>query len=149
MELDISIDGETYRAQAFRALSGIVLFAPQIAGLDAPPFDLFFQDVLCRQKAFKVLEQAEVNLGVIEMARDEASVDHWPLPVTVEDYLFWIEEEAFIQSHYGWYFTDDPDGPSYAEELQRVADELRTLGFKPSRAPWQKEDPLDIPLAPE
>lgn len=72
------------------------------------------------------------------MARDEAFVDHWPVPVSVEDYLFWIEE-AFIHSHYKWRFTDDLTGPSYAEALQSVADELRSLGFKPSRPPWERE----------
>jgi hypothetical protein len=204
--MTISINGESYPAQAFRAQDGVVLYVPQLERQDAPYFYQLFKDVpqefvgrgwvgvghwdgfrydfetradlllgpdgtvwaqICgeperlpeiddqedpihlsphyqadvfrRQRAFKILEEAEELYGAIEMARDEASVDHWPLPVSVEDYLFWIEEEAFIQSHYKSYFADDPTGPSYSETLQSVANELRSLGFKPSQPPWERE----------
>ena len=106
------------------------------------PGDLspFFQaDIQCRRRAFQILEEAEDKMGVITMAREEATDDGWPYPVSVEDYLFWIEEEAGIQKHYKWRFIDDPDGPSYAEALASVAEDLRKLGFRPSRAPWEKE----------
>ena len=53
-------------------------------------------DIQRRLRAFRILEEAEEARGVITMAREEAAVDGWALPVSVEDYLFWVEDEALI-----------------------------------------------------
>ena len=133
----------------FKRSNGIVLIAPQIAGLHAPPFDLFYQDVLLRQKAFAILEQAEIDLGVIEMARDEASVDHWPLPVTVEDYFSGSKRKPSSKAIMGgispMILTDHPMPKSSNELWMNYA----LSALSPPERPGKSEDPLDIPLAPE
>ena len=93
---------------------------------------------------YKILDEAEEAFDVKSMAEERAANGGWPKPVTVSDYLFWLEDEATIQED-----TLNRDAlaagmdNAYACALRGVANELRQLGFKPSPEPWL--DPSAVP----
>jgi hypothetical protein len=87
--------------------------------------------------AFKILEEAEEAFNAKSMAKERAANGEWPLPVTVSDYLFWLEDEATIQEdalNRNPHATDMDE--AYTRALRGVANELRELGFMPSPEPW-------------
>lgn len=90
-----------------------------------------------------ILREAEDTIGVKSMAEDRAACGGWPKPVTVADYLMWIEDEAEVQDDQAKE-ADSPDEITertvYAAALQEVAKKLRDQGFRPSAAPWDCEE---------
>ena len=84
-----------------------------------------------------VLELAELTAGVKAMAEERAAHGAWPPPMTVADYLAWIEDEATLQEEQA---ADHPlergDRIADALALRAVACHLRCLGVRPSRLPW-------------
>ena len=93
--------------------------------------------------AFKILDEAEEAFNAKSMADERAANGGWPKPVTVSDYLFWLEDEATIQEDA---LNRNPKATkmdeAYTRALRGVADELRELGFTPSPEPW-----LDKPVS--
>lgn len=90
--------------------------------------------------AFKILDEAEEAFNAKSMANERAANGGWPLPVTVSDYLFWLEDEATIQEDF---LNRNPHttvlDEAYTHALRGVSNELRALGFTPSPEPWSKE----------
>ncbi len=85
-----------------------------------------------------VLELAELTAGVKEMAEERAAHGEWPAPMTVADYLAWIEDEATIQEEQAADHSQERgDRIADALALQAVACHLRCLGVRPSRLPWK------------
>jgi hypothetical protein len=88
----------------------------------------------------RILDEAEEAFAAKSMAVERALLGNWPRPGTVSDYLFWIEDEAWLQETL---VEAEPDGGRdlriYIQALHGLAEELRDLGFKPSPAPWEAE----------
>ncbi len=81
--------------------------------------------------AWRILGDAnDDELGILEMARERATTGGWPCPVTIQDFLFWIEDEAAQQEA-----AEEVD-TNYAALLRNLAAEIRELGYTPSPAPW-------------
>ncbi len=80
------------------------------------------------KRALAILDEAEEAFQAKSMAAERALKANKPLPISVSDYLFWIENEAALQK-------DHPGRQSYWRALQGVAMELRELGFTPSPVP--------------
>jgi hypothetical protein len=78
-----------------------------------------------------ILDEAERSLGLKSLAQERAANGNWPNPETISDYLFWVEDEMSQQG--GW-----PQNRRYANQLRKVAEGLRQLGFLPSIAPWER-----------
>lgn len=97
--------------------------------------------------AYKILEEAEEAFNAKSMAEERAANGGWAKPVTVSDYLFWLEDEATIQEdalnrspH-----ADEMD-EAYTHALRGVANELRELGFTPSAEPWSNKTVTPSPM---
>jgi hypothetical protein len=87
--------------------------------------------------ALKILDEAEEAFNAKSMAEERAANGGWPKPVTVSDYLFWLEDEATIQEDALNRNPQPTDmNEAYACALRGVANELRELGFAPSPEPW-------------
>lgn len=87
--------------------------------------------------ALKILDEAEEAFNAKSMANERAANGGWPKPITVSDYLFWLEDEATIQEdalNRNPHATDMDE--AYTRALRGVANELRELGFTPSPEPW-------------
>ena len=85
-----------------------------------------------------VLEMAELTADAKTLAEERAANGDWPAPVTVADYLAWIEDEATIQEEQAADHSQERgDRIADALALQAVACHLRCLGVRPSRLPWQ------------
>ena len=50
-------------------------------------------------RARRILCEAEDAFEVVSMAHERASCGDWPAPALVQDYLFWIEDEARVQEN--------------------------------------------------
>ncbi len=83
------------------------------------------------EKANRILDEAEEAFGARSLAVERASCGGWAAPQQIADFLFWLEDEAAVQEGSG-------EDKSYANALRGVANELRTLGFQPTAAPWHK-----------
>ena len=96
--------------------------------------------------AFKILEEAEEAFNAKSMAEERAANGGWPKPVTVSDYLFWLEDEATIQEDA---LNRNPHpaemDEAYTRALRGVANELRELGFTPSPEPWSNKTVIPSP----
>jgi hypothetical protein len=94
--------------------------------------------------AFKILDEAEEAFSAKSMAEERAAKGGWLAPITISDYLFWLEDEATLQEDA---LNRNPHAAemdeAYARVLRGVANELRALGFAPSPEPWS--DPSITP----
>ena len=90
--------------------------------------------------ACKILDEAEEAFDAKSMAEERAANGGWPKPVTVSDYLFWLEDEATIQEDA---LNRNPHpaemDEAYTRALRGVANELREMGFTPSPEPWSNK----------
>jgi hypothetical protein len=89
-------------------------------------------------KAWKVLIEANNELGVMDMARERAACGEWPQPETPGDYLAWIEDEATIQEEQAaaeidWIPGAFQERMTYANALRTVARKLRSLSVQPAK----------------
>jgi hypothetical protein len=96
--------------------------------------------------ACKILDEAEEAFDAKSMAEERAANGGWPKPVTVSDYLFWLEDEATIQEDA---LNRNPHpaemDEAYTRALRGVANELRELGFTPSPEPWSNKTVIPSP----
>lgn len=96
--------------------------------------------------ACKILDEAEEAFDAKSMAEERAANGGWPKPVTVSDYLFWLEDEATIQEDA---LNRNPHAAemdeAYTRALRGVANELRELGFTPSPEPWSNKTVIPSP----
>ena len=83
------------------------------------------------EKANRILDEAEEAFGARSLAFERASDGGWTAPENIPDFLLWLEDEAEVQESSG-------EDKVYAHALRGLANELRTLGYWPSPAPWQK-----------
>jgi len=83
------------------------------------------------EKANRILDEAEDAFEARSLARERAAAGGWDAPQTTPDFLFWLEDEAEVQESSG-------EDKAYAQALRGVANELRSLGFRPAPTPWQK-----------
>ena len=84
--------------------------------------------------ANRILDEAEEAFGARSLARERAAcppLGNWESPVTVADYLLWVEDEAALQEELG-------EDLIYAKALRGIADEIRALGIQASPPPWEK-----------
>jgi hypothetical protein len=81
--------------------------------------------------ANRILDEAEEAFGTRSLARERAACGNWESPVTVADYLLWVEDEAALQEELG-------EDLIYAKALRGIANEIRELGFEASPPPWEK-----------
>jgi hypothetical protein len=88
-------------------------------------------DIMHLHQANRILEEAEEAFGALSLARQRAACASWDPPETVNDYLFWIEDEATIQKELVGDLV-------LASALQGVVNELCALGLTPSPPPWEK-----------
>jgi len=90
--------------------------------------------------ACKILDEAEEAFDARSMAEERAANGGWPKPVTVSDYLFWLEDEATIQEDaLNRNPRSDEMDEAYVQALRGVANELREMGFTPSPEPWSNK----------
>lgn len=75
--------------------------------------------------ANRILDEAEEACGTRSLARERAACGNWEPPVTVADYLLWVEDEAALQEELG-------EDLIYAKALRGIANEIRELGFQVS-----------------
>jgi len=75
--------------------------------------------------ANRILDEAEEAFGARSLARERAACGNWEPPVTVADYLLWVEDEAALQEELG-------EDLIYAKALRGIANEIRELGFEAS-----------------
>jgi len=96
--------------------------------------------------AYKILEEAEEAFNAKSMAEERAANGGWAKPVTVSDYLFWLEDEASIQEDaLNRSPRADEMDEAYTQALRGVANELRELGFTPSPEPWSNKTATPSP----
>jgi hypothetical protein len=69
------------------------------------------------------------------MTEEWAAKGEWASPFTVSDYLFWLEDEVTLQED-ALPRHSQTTGAAHARAVRSVAQELRRLGFTPSREPW-------------
>ncbi len=81
--------------------------------------------------ANRILDEAEEAFGARSLASERAACGNWEPPVTVADYLLWVEDEAVLQEELG-------EDLIYARALRAIANEIRELGFEASPPPWKK-----------
>ena len=81
--------------------------------------------------ANRILDEAEEAFGARSLARERAACGNWELPVTIADYLLWVEDETALQEELG-------EDRIYAKALRGIANEIRKLGFEASSPPWEK-----------
>ncbi len=98
--------------------------------------------------ANRMLDEAEEAFNIKSTAREraaggkKATGGEWPEPISIPDYLFWIEDEAQTMDSLT-FAEDNPDrNEIYIQALKDLAQELRGLGFTPSPPPW--EVPVEI-----
>ena len=94
-------------------------------------------------RARRILCEAEDAFEVVSMAYERASCGDWPAPAMVQDYLFWIEDEARVQENLLCCDQASVEDRIYTRALWSLASELRELGYQPSLAPWQKIEQMD------
>lgn len=94
---------------------------------------VFRKECLHEPEAGVVLDEADQQFGVKQMAHDRARFYGFAAPTTPADYLWFIEHEAAIQEAQA---KDDAairgDAERYAQELRAVALQLRALGIMPT-----------------
>ncbi len=98
-------------------------------------------------RALRILDEADEAFDALSMAKERAANGGWPAPVTINDILFWLEDEATIQEIA---LNRSPQAAemdkAYVRALRGVADELRELGFTPSPAPWANQSTVPLPV---
>ncbi len=82
-------------------------------------------------QANRILDETEEAFGARSLARERAACGNWEPPMTIADYLLWVEDEAALQEELG-------EDLIYARALRGVANEIRELGFEASPPPWEK-----------
>ena len=88
--------------------------------------------------ARRILDEAEEAFAARSLAEKRAREGRFPRPVTVQDYLFWIEDELRLQGNFQKKKPDEQvQHRIYVLALFELTRELRWLGFTPSSAPWQ------------
>ncbi len=88
--------------------------------------------------ARRILDDAEEAFAARSLAETRALKGRFPRPVSIQDYLFWIEDELQLQGNFQKKRPDEQAQQRiYVLALYELTRELRRLGFKPSPAPWQ------------
>lgn len=85
--------------------------------------------------AWEILYEVEMTDFQMSMAEDRAACGGLTAPVTISDYLFWLEDEAEIQEAQAETFPDAIEAERhslYATRLRTTAEMLRELGFSPT-----------------
>jgi hypothetical protein len=85
----------------------------------------------------RILDEAEEAFGLRSLLLERAALGHHPRPVSIPDFLFWLEEEARLQAgqlYKDILFYDRQE--SYVRTLFGLVMELRAWGFTPSLPPW-------------
>ena len=85
----------------------------------------------------RILDEAEEAFSLRSLLLERAAFGCHPRPVSVPDFLFWLEEEARLQA--GQLYDDIlffNQRESYVRTLFGLVMELRAWGFTPSLPPW-------------
>jgi hypothetical protein len=94
------------------------------------------------EKIQAVLNEAEKECSLQEMALDRASCGNWPAPETDSDFLAWWLDEIQVQKDQIASHPEESERKPYIENLEKYSDKLRELGVKPSRLPWEGPEPV-------
>jgi hypothetical protein len=85
----------------------------------------------------RILDETEEAFGLRSLILERADFGNQPRPVSIPDYLFWLEEEARLQA--GQLYNDIlfyNQHEAYVRTLFGLVMELRAWGFTPSLPPW-------------
>jgi len=91
-------------------------------------------------RAWRILAEAEEAFGAKSTVRERAACGGWRAPLTIPDFLFWMEDEAAVQEQQAAGHPEEGERRPYACALRGIANELRALGFLPAPAPWIEKD---------
>lgn len=86
-------------------------------------------------RAWEVLHEVEMTDFHMSMAEERAACGGLSAPVTISDYLFWLEDEAEIQEAQAESWPDEEESERhalYAIRLRTTAEMLHELGFSPT-----------------
>jgi len=79
-----------------------------------------------------ILTAAELQAGLVSMARDRAACSEWPVPERPADTLFWIEDEEELQRDQAEICPEEAGVRlPYADLLHCYAGLLRQAGVRP------------------
>ena len=124
---------QTSLTQAQEATRAAYVVLAEIHKAVEPPLIVESADVL----ANRILDEADEAFAARRVAEERAAKGRFPRPVSIPDYLFWIEDELRLQ---GIYRLNQPQEQTqqriYLQALFELTRELRWLGFVPSPAPW-------------
>jgi len=92
---------------------------------------------LSEEMGHRILADAEEAFGLRSLILERSASGNWPRPVSIPEYLFWLEEEArlHVSQLYDdilFYRRNEP----FVRALFGIAMELRTWGFTPALPPW-------------
>lgn len=120
--------------QAQEAIQAAYMVLAEIRKSVEPPPIVESAEVL----ANRILDDAQEAFAARNVAEERAANGRFPRPVSIPDYLFWIEDELRLQ---GTYRLNQPQEQTqqriYLQALFELTRELRWLGFVPSPAPWR------------
>lgn len=86
----------------------------------------------------EILMEAEETVGAISMARDRASCGEWPMPMSPEDYVSWIIDEAELQEEQAATHPEEADERlPYAKALRDISARLQAAGVRLVPMPWR------------
>jgi len=92
---------------------------------------------LSQEMGHRILADAEEAFGLRSLILERATLGNWPRPVSIPEFLFWLEDEARLQAAQLYddiLFFDQQE--TYVRALFGVAMELRAWGFAPALPPW-------------
>ena len=95
-----------------------------------------------RAKGWRMLQEGEEAFAVMSMVEERAYFDGYEWPITIEEYIYWIEDEARIEAENPE--EDDGEQESYIRALRGLAGELREMGFAPLKAVKKKGEKEEI-----
>jgi hypothetical protein len=97
--------------------------------------------------AWAILTEAEATDAIKSMVEERAGCGNLPTPDSINDYLFWIEDEAEIQEAQLETSPDETDRPPHLVLLRELAGRLRDLGFTPDAPPQAADEGEKVKLA--
>jgi hypothetical protein len=92
---------------------------------------------LSEEMGYRILTDAEEAFGIRSLILERTASGNWPRPVSIPEYLLWLEDEARLQARQLYadilFFRQQE---AYVRALFGVAMELRSWGFTPALPPW-------------
>ena len=92
---------------------------------------------LSAEMGHRILADAEEAFGIRSLILERSATGNWPRPVSIPEYLFWLETETRLQA--GQLYNDIlfyRQNEPYVRALFGIVMELRAWGFTPALPPW-------------